>query len=198
VPRRWLLGYGPDTFAEVYPSGESARSSQGREADATVDDPHNLILNHLTAAGVLGLLAFSYVVASFYKSVLGAFGRGANRQTEATLAAVAASATAYLIQAQFNPDVIVLSALFWLCLAIGVALSRRGGLAKTGSADAAMPLTKIAERSAAGGPQAVQADIRTPRGRAHWSMLATAHRQTRTKADVGGGEGRIRGRRSAT
>jgi O-antigen ligase len=153
VPARWPLGYGPATFEQVfstrYPPGTLY---QGR--DAVVDDPHNLLLERLLATGVIGLIAYGMVVTAFVKLGLDPWRRsgglaaaqdlamaaysiqapsgpaareGSKRHwRDALTAAALASVAAYLTQALFNPDVVVLSMLFWLALAIMVALDRIG------------------------------------------------------------------------
>jgi putative inorganic carbon (HCO3(-)) transporter len=130
IPARSLLGYGPETFAAVFSSHYPPELAPFEGPDVVVDDPHNLILDQLAATGIVGLLAFLCVIAGFYRITLGAFSRAMGRPTEATLAAILGSATAFLIQAQFNPDIIVLVVLFWLVLALGVVVHRWGRLAQ--------------------------------------------------------------------
>lgn len=123
VPQRWPLGYGPATFQPVfsnhYPPGTLYQGS-----DAVVDDPHNLLLERLLATGVLGLVAYGSVVIAFYRAGLAHWRRPADRWRDALAAAALASVAAYLTQALFNPDVIVLNTLFWLALAVLMALTR--------------------------------------------------------------------------
>lgn len=123
VPARWPLGYGPATFPQVfasrYPPGTLY---QGR--DAVVDDPHNLLLERLLATGLFGLVAYAGVVAAFYGAGLALWRRPVDRWRDALTAAALASVAAYLTQALFNPDVIVLNMLFWLALAVIVALNQ--------------------------------------------------------------------------
>jgi O-antigen ligase len=123
IPARWLLGYGPETYVGVF-SSHCPPGSLYQGTDIVVDDPHNLILDQLMAAGMVGLLAFGWVVMRFYRITFNAFNHGTDRYREATAAAVLSSVTAFLIQAQLNPDVIVLVALFWLTLALGIVVGR--------------------------------------------------------------------------
>lgn len=123
APARWPLGYGPATFEQVF----SARYPPGtlyQGTDAVVDDPHNLLLERLLATGLIGLAAYAGVVAAFYGTGLALLRRSSNRRHDALLAAALASVAAYLTQAQFNPDVVVLSMLFWLALAVMLAVAR--------------------------------------------------------------------------
>ena len=120
IPDRWLLGYGPETFpvvnAQVGPLGEN---------DPTVPsllyDPHNVFLYHLTALGMLGLAAFLWLVLGFYRIARAAFTQTANAHNKLVVAAILSAATVYLVQAQVNPDSIVLLEMFWLMLALATA-----------------------------------------------------------------------------
>jgi putative inorganic carbon (HCO3(-)) transporter len=149
IPPRWFLGYGPETFAAVFSLHYPPELARFEGPNVVVDDPHNLILDQVMAAGIVGLLAFLGIIATFYRTTLGAFRRETDRRTQATVAAILGSATAFLIQAQFNPDVIVLSVLFWLVMALGVVVHRWGKPAS----QIAIPYhtcTKIASRPAGG------------------------------------------------
>jgi O-antigen ligase len=123
IPARWLLGYGPETYLSVFSSHHPPGTLYDGK-DALVDDPHNLLLDQLMAVGVVGFLAFVWTIVRFYRVALRTFGREKNRWGETTVAAILASATAFLVQAQFTPDVIVLVVLFWLVLALGVVVHR--------------------------------------------------------------------------
>jgi O-antigen ligase len=88
-------------------------------------DPHNLVLSQLMTAGILGLVAFTWIVTRFYKLMFQSLQKSIERQTQIIVAAIIGSVTAFLVQGLFNPIVIVLWALFWLTLASGVSLIRR-------------------------------------------------------------------------
>lgn len=119
VPDRPLLGYGPESYTAAFSARRPGRWDSHLRAGRIVDDPHNILLEHLVSAGVLGLVAFLAVIGAFYRLV----GRAlrARAPGSLTIAAAAASALAFLVSAQLNPDVITLSALFWLDLALAVA-----------------------------------------------------------------------------
>lgn len=122
IPHRWLFGYGPENFAQVFDS----RLVAGDEP-IIVDDPHNLFLDQLISIGVLGLLAFAAVVGVLYAVTIRVFLRTRDRYWQALSAATLASATAFLIQAQFNPDVIAVWILFWVVLALASASAKLAG-----------------------------------------------------------------------
>jgi O-antigen ligase len=125
VRERWLLGYGPEQFPAVFAAHYPPELTRFEGPQVMVDDPHNLFLDQLMAAGVVGLAALFGVLSGFYRMAVAAWRRCRDRYDENALAALMAAATAFLVQAQFNPDVIVLSVLFWLMLALGVAWHAR-------------------------------------------------------------------------
>jgi O-antigen ligase len=126
ISPRYLLGYGPETYSiafwRYYPPESFPELARFR-----FWDPHNIFLYQLTATGVLGFLAFLWILVGFYKITLTALQRGVDRRTGIMVAAILGSTTAFLIQAQFNPNAIVPVALFWLVLALGVSIYRRQG-----------------------------------------------------------------------
>ncbi len=122
IKERWLLGYGPETFAPVFAAHSPPELDNYLPSNEFVDDPHNILLEHLVSAGIPGLLAFAALVVAFFRTVARALVRRPAHPQGDLLAAIAASVLAFLVYAQFNPDVIVLSALFWLDLALAAAL----------------------------------------------------------------------------
>lgn len=125
IGRRWLTGYGPERFATVFADHYPVELARYQGPQVVVDDPHNLFLDQLMAAGAPALVAFLGVVGSFGRLAVATFRRAREREAQAALAAVLAAVAAFLVQAQFNPDVVVLWAFFWLALAWGVALCHR-------------------------------------------------------------------------
>ncbi|HRJ40909.1 MAG TPA: O-antigen ligase family protein [Caldilineaceae bacterium] len=119
IGERPLLGYGPEMFVTVfnqrYPPGSLYA---GR--DTLVDDPHNVLLEHLLATGFLGLavwLAFLGIIA--WKGLHSL--TNAHRPDRLINAACLASLVAWWIQAQLNPDVVAVSTLSWAIAGLIVA-----------------------------------------------------------------------------
>ncbi len=123
ITRRFLFGYGPETFSTAFwlthPTG-----SFSEVLNFNPWDPHNIFLYHLTATGVSGLMAFLWILARFYRMTYYALKGAVDRHTGIMVAAIISSATAFLIQAQFNPNGIVPVVLFWIVLAMGVSAFR--------------------------------------------------------------------------
>lgn len=112
VAERPLLGYGPEMFVtafnERYPPGSLYAGT-----DVLVDDPHNQLLEHLVASGLMGAGAWLALLAVIAR-------RGVARQTREKgrahllTAACLGSLVAWLVQSQLNPDVVVVSTIFWV------------------------------------------------------------------------------------
>ena len=122
VPDRWLLGYGPETYATAV---QQRLGLVTGPYTPHLPDPHNLLLYLVTAVGLAGLCAFLWINGRFYALLLTRFRQTTHANTRLLLAAILSSTTAYLIQAQFNPDMITLSALFWINLSMGISLVRQ-------------------------------------------------------------------------
>jgi O-antigen ligase len=121
---RWLLGYGPERFAAVFNSRFPPDETWG-DPHIWISDPHNVVLDHLISTGAIGLLTFAIVVGAFFSVVLGNLRLSKDRFEQRLTAAITGAATAYLVQAQANPDVILTQVLFWWTLALGVATARK-------------------------------------------------------------------------
>lgn len=122
VPERWLLGYGPETYATAV---QQRLGIIPGPYTRHLPDPHNLLLYQVTAVGLVGLTAFMWLIGRFYTLLLVRFYQTRRADTRLLMASILSSTTAYLIQAQFNPDMITLSALFWINLSMGIALLRQ-------------------------------------------------------------------------
>ena len=121
VGERWLLGYGPEMFGDIfqrrYPPG-----SLYDGADNWVDDPHNLLLDQLMASGMMGAMAWLLLIGLFYRQTDAAAKRSPASEGRSSAAALLGAMTAYVIQAQFTSDTIVPTIGFWLFLTYAAAL----------------------------------------------------------------------------
>ncbi len=129
IRERWLLGYGPDTFVDIYSVRFPPNIFQGNFG-LLVDDPHNLLLDHLVEVGIVGLIALLMVIGLFYSDTAANLRHAQDRYNQALSAALLGSVTAFLVQAQFNPDIIVTRVLFWLALGMAAASSRAAASTK--------------------------------------------------------------------
>lgn len=115
VIRRPVTGYGPDTFAAVFPQewDERRRELWGAQP-RTIDRAHNDTLDVLMSVGVVGLAAYWWIVGSAVRRALRAAG-GDEGHTLRGIAAVTAIA-AYLLTLQFGFSVVSVAPVFWSVL----------------------------------------------------------------------------------
>ncbi len=123
IPGSLLFGYGPETFNRVYLSQNPALVDY-EVVYRTPLDPHNIFLYQLLSAGICGLAAFLWLLLVFYRITISALHRTTDKHQRAVIAGIIASATGYLVQAQFHPDVIVPWSLLWLVFAMGATTNR--------------------------------------------------------------------------
>lgn len=118
---RWFAGYGPEMFMPVfnrrYPPGTLYEGS-----DTVVDDPHNVVLELAVNFGVLGLAAWLLMVCGYFVRLYQWMRCERDQFRRQLTAGLAGAMVAYLIQAQLNPDVVVLTMLYWLLLAMVTSL----------------------------------------------------------------------------
>ena len=139
APARALVGYGPETFrlaAETVLPAPLARGDGWQRVHTHV---HNDLLQHLAETGVLGLAAFLWLLAAFYRMTLAALWQSHDRADQLALIALVAAMTAHLAELQFGLAVTTTRALFWAYLAWAVALARPAAHAP---ADVAAPASR--------------------------------------------------------
>lgn len=123
IVERPLIGYGPETFSAAFWSYYPYESFQELES-LNPWDAHNIILNYLTAIGILGFLTFIWIIIRFYRLTLISLQHSEDRRKQVIVAAIIGSVTAFLIQVQFNPIAFVPLVLFWFLLALGIVVAR--------------------------------------------------------------------------
>jgi putative inorganic carbon (HCO3(-)) transporter len=121
IPEHPWIGHGPETFVQVFNSRFPPDETWGR-ANVLVENPHNILLGHLFSTGISGLTAFVIVIVVFFSLVLGLLRQAVRAYDRALAGTLTASTVAFLIQAQFNPDVIVTSTLFLTAAALSLGI----------------------------------------------------------------------------
>jgi hypothetical protein len=125
VLERPVLGWGPETLAQIYPaygSPEFLRAfPQARIERIYVDRPHNDLLQQAVSTGLLGLAAYVWM----WGAVFAATWRAARAAAPATPGAGAAAGmlggfAAYFCQLQFSFSYVSVAPVFWTL--VGVAL----------------------------------------------------------------------------
>lgn len=120
----WFSGIGPgiDAFNLVYPA----------YSFNTISAPHahNLFLQLICDAGIVGLAMFGAVLLSFYRTTVSAFSRERDKKSRMYLAAATASISGFLLQGMtdysfYNNRVMLF---FWVVIALGLVLARRSSM----------------------------------------------------------------------
>lgn len=121
VAARPLLGYGPETFAQVFTGVFPPELVYLQGRGVLVDRAHNLVLDTLASTGVLGLLAYAALVGTALAAGLRAFVQARDRSVRVVLAAGLAAVVGHLVETQLSFSVTTTATLFWLTLGMLVA-----------------------------------------------------------------------------
>jgi putative inorganic carbon (HCO3(-)) transporter len=115
LQRRPLLGYGPETFALVFPQGwDEQRAQLFGTTPARIDKAHNDTLDMAMSIGVLGVVAFGWVVASTVRNAMSAL--GLRTPPPALAAACVAAIAGYWADVQWHFSVVSVAPVFWSVL----------------------------------------------------------------------------------
>jgi O-antigen ligase len=119
--RHLLAGIGPETFSSAFPQVQSAALSRAYPG-FYYESAHNILLDALTAQGLVGLLALlGFIGFGFYAAWEG-------RKTEPALAGIfGACLAAGLVTHQFTVFTVPTAVYFFLTVAMLVALVQRSG-----------------------------------------------------------------------
>jgi O-antigen ligase len=119
--RHWLTGIGPETFSSEFPHVQSAALSRAYP-DFYHESAHNILLDALTAQGVVGLLALVGIAG------LGFYAAHAAKKTEPVLAGVlSACLIAGVVTHQFTVFTAPTALYFYLTVAMLVSLVPASG-----------------------------------------------------------------------
>lgn len=131
IEESWLFGYGPETFAEAYVRHYPFVKPPDHYQVAWISDPHNVFLYQLLSYGIVGFVPFVVLLGQAlwinFKSV---FMRPETEELPIIQLTLLSSLCAYLVHAQFNPDVVPVKMLYWLLigLSLGQAFMKTGDI----------------------------------------------------------------------
>jgi O-antigen ligase len=120
IVERPILGHGPEMFVTVF-NGRYLPGSLYSGRDVIVDDPHNQLLESMIATGLVGTIAWLTLLSILGWGLMVQL-RQENTPRRRLAAACLGALAAYLAQAQFNPDVIAVSVLFWVLAAVSIPM----------------------------------------------------------------------------
>jgi len=117
-----LLGYGPDTFALVFPQNDYiGKYNTYNTNNMVVDKPHNLFLQIAINSGLLALCAYLFFYLILGKRLFSSWIQHKNHFESVFLSGFPIAIASYFIAAFFNDSAVHVSPVFWVFL--GVALS---------------------------------------------------------------------------
>lgn len=112
---RPLLGYGPETFALVFPQDwDQERTLLFGESPLRIDKAHNDTLDMAMSIGVLGVAAFVWVVVSTLRNATS--GWGARSPARVAAASCVAAMAGYWVDVQWHFSVVSVAPVFWSVL----------------------------------------------------------------------------------
>ncbi|MEE8472107.1 MAG: O-antigen ligase family protein, partial [Dehalococcoidia bacterium] len=120
---RPLLGYGPETLGQTFLS-VFPQELRELEPGTRVDRAHNIVLDLLVTVGILGLLAFGWVIALFFLHTARLIKRTRHRGDQVFLAALIAGVTGYLVSQLVGIGAHADQMVFWAILALLAAWGR--------------------------------------------------------------------------
>jgi len=137
---RPIFGFGPDSFAAVFPAYQTARFVAVFGPDQTANGAHDIFVNYFATEGFPGMVAFGAVVFFAALRAAGAWrrlrtferrGDVATPGQRIVLAGVAAALIAYVVQALLDVQQIALSFCFWFLLGLLTVVALNAGVPDT-------------------------------------------------------------------
>jgi O-antigen ligase len=122
---RPLIGTGPETFASESPRYRSAGDAR-RFGLRIADKPHNIFLEYLASAGVVGFAAFAFLIGAAARLFARAR-RGRAAPERAAVLAAGALCLSYVVGATFSFDTPGTTPWAFLALGVAMAASARPG-----------------------------------------------------------------------
>lgn len=120
-----ILGYGPDTFAAVFPQDDYIGKLIAYDTDnMTVDKAHNLYLENAINIGVIGSIAFLAMFVMYFISCIKLYiKREFNEFYSIVGLAIFTAVLGYLGAGFFNDSVVSVAPVFWILFGIGICVN---------------------------------------------------------------------------
>jgi putative inorganic carbon (HCO3(-)) transporter len=132
VFRRPLLGWGPETLAEVYPAYKSPEFPrlfpEAQMQTLVVDRPHNDLLQQALSSGLVGLGFYVWLWVTIFQTVVRTARAERIGWTSAGLSAgLLGGIVAYFCQLQLSFSYVSVAPVFWSLVGLVLALGRAPG-----------------------------------------------------------------------
>jgi O-antigen ligase/tetratricopeptide (TPR) repeat protein len=116
-PVRSVIGWGPESMYVAYNPFYPPQLAQVELRNATPDRSHNVEFDHLVTMGVLGLLAYYFLVGSFYFLAIKALKRATGVRDSLLLLALISAMTAHFVEIQTGIQIASTWTYFYLVIA---------------------------------------------------------------------------------
>lgn len=120
------LGFGPDTFRHVYLRYRPRSWFKTLAEKVPFDKAHNEFIQIATSQGLLGILAFCWLIVAFFWQTIfkiSSLEKEATEERALLLVGIVAGVVAYLAQIQFSFSVFSYTFLFWIMPGLGSLLT---------------------------------------------------------------------------
>lgn len=121
-----LIGYGPSSFRSIanrFMSLKLARTSRGM---MLADSPHNYFLQIASATGIIGLLAFVWLLFVWSAQAMRAYSR--TRESDLFALGIISGLAAYLLALQFGISSVGATPIFWVLAGLLFSTEKKGDL----------------------------------------------------------------------
>jgi len=122
----FITGYGPDTFAFVFPQNDYLAKyyAHFENFNITMDKPHNLYLQIFFSSGLIALIAFLAICVFYLVDCFRLYALKKTYRSEQCFGiSVMLAVVGYLAAGVFNDSVVSVAPVFWILLGTGAALN---------------------------------------------------------------------------
>lgn len=121
---RPLIGYGPEMMRGIFPAVYPPKLGHIENRNALADRAHNHLLDLLIMNGALGLLAYLFLIGSFFYHGISLLQRTKSFKIQLTLLALLSAVLAHFVEIQVGIALVTTQMLLWLYMALLVVVHR--------------------------------------------------------------------------
>jgi len=121
---RPLIGYGPEMMLGIFPAVYPPKLGHIENRNAIADRAHNHLLDLLIMNGALGLLAYLFLIGSFFYHGISLLWRTESSSIQLTLIALLSAVLAHFVETQVGIVLVTTQMLLWLYMALLVVVHR--------------------------------------------------------------------------
>lgn len=122
-PARTIIGWGPEAMYVAYNPFYPPELAQVELRNATPDRSHNVEFDHMVTTGIVGLLAYYFMVGSFFFLGVKALKRAGNIRDQLLLIALISAMAAHFVEIQTGIQIAATWSYFYLFIAMLVVFA---------------------------------------------------------------------------